>query len=701
VGISGAGDLIYARGTPDSGGSITWDSDQVVRSTGTAAWEVSISTDSSGYPWIAWEDWTGSDAVPMVSGSTTNDGTWATRSGHPFALSDSLTAPFVDLCWTFIGQLDMSGQMIVFFWYEADVYARVWSGSAWDAYEGPIDSPSHDLAQESIAFVTDPDSGKAYVAWDTTSDEIYLAVRDGSWTQEFVTADSASGIALGFDGEDGGLHMLYRRAFGTAEVAHMIRSSSGSWTDNGTVIDHSGDSFEVIPMSLQIAERARNSRFVAIYQTYEPGDTTALDEIYSYVFPAAAPDPSIRGAATIPATSSVSATAQVIHNASASIAAASSTTLAAQAVHNASTTIAATSGGTAAAENTSPGAATIAATSNVSATAMVEHNASATIASTSSVSAVARVDHNASTTIVGTSGGTANGNEVYSAATTIAATSSVTAASQVVHHASTTIGATSTVTAESHTSGIQAGSATIDGLSSVTADTQVLHHAVATISSQSAVTAAGFVERLAAATIASNSGGVADSRVEHNGSATITAGSTVTASGMKEARGSTTIPAAGAVFPTANKDANASTVIPATSTMLAAAITEQQASAIIAALSNVVANGNTIINAAATINAQSNMHAEVEGEPVNGFAILRSWSTVSATVGQNRHASLRIIARGSVTASGTIIQMQAQLNAISAVSATAVVTSAASRQPRRVYPGRSGVRGSRVRGGVK
>jgi hypothetical protein len=305
IGISGAGDLIYVRGLPASDGTIAWGSEAVVASTATAIWEVSISTDSSGCPWISWENWIGGAATPMVSGSTTNDGTWSTRSGHPLALSSSGAAPFVSLCWTYVGRLDTSGKMIVFFWYGAGVYARVWSGSAWGAYEGPVDAPSHDAVDESIAMVTDPNSGRAYAAYNATSSGgVYVATRSsaGTWTQAQATADEARAVAIGFDDVDHSAHVVYQPISALGEVRYVIGNvTASSWAAQGSLLDHSLVGKEIVPISLQIAERARVYRLVLIHQAYDPFDSLALDEVYTYTIPTAtagaAPPPNLSGLA--------------------------------------------------------------------------------------------------------------------------------------------------------------------------------------------------------------------------------------------------------------------------------------------------------------------------------------------------------------------------------------------------------------------
>jgi hypothetical protein len=299
---TGATDLIYVRGTPASDGSISWGADQTVAAAdGFPKWEVSINTDASGMPWIAWENWTGGNPTPRVSASTTNNGTWTPRAGHPLDLSDASTAPFDTLCWTYIARLNDAGKVICFFWYEADVYARVWTGSSWASYEGPLDSPSHGVRSEDIAMVTDSVNGLAYLTWSDASTGIYTGIRStgGSWSIETATSDIGVAIATAIDGA-GALHVFYVPDFATSEVHHLTRSSAGSWTDHGAILDVSGTGETIVPTSLEVAEMSRDGRLVLLFQAEDQSNPLNPDNIYSYVLGATAAVGGTGGATSTP-----------------------------------------------------------------------------------------------------------------------------------------------------------------------------------------------------------------------------------------------------------------------------------------------------------------------------------------------------------------------------------------------------------------
>lgn len=148
------------------------------------------------------------------------------------------------------------------------------------------------------------------------------------------------------------------------------------------------------------------------------------------------------------------------------------------------------------------GAATIAATSSVTATASVEKAATASLSAAATVNAVASVTKAATAAIAGTSTVTATASVTKSASATIAATSTVTASATVTDFnlASATISATSNVSATASVE--KAASASISGTSSVSAEANVQKLAVVLIASLSAMAATASVEKSASATIA-------------------------------------------------------------------------------------------------------------------------------------------------------------------------------------------------------
>lgn len=277
----------YTRGTPVSDGTITWDSQQTVPiSAGQDhTWEPSIATDSAGYPWIMFEEWDAStNARVTVTGSSTKDGTWATRAGHPVVLSSGSVAPFVDLCWVHIARLDNAGKMIAFFWYEAEVYCKVWNGASWGIYEGPLDTPLHDNATWDVAFATDSQVGAACFAWCDGVSGTYATVRNsaGTWgTVETITSDLYRTLAMSVDG-DGQYQLFGVPNNNVGQIDQFTRS--GSWSLLSAVADVSGIGEEVKAFGLQVVPIAFEGRLLVQFQ----GSTFfgSTDDIYSYLTPA-------------------------------------------------------------------------------------------------------------------------------------------------------------------------------------------------------------------------------------------------------------------------------------------------------------------------------------------------------------------------------------------------------------------------------
>ena len=125
--------LYYRRGTPNSGGTITWSAaEQTVSTTLSCTQCPSIAVDSSGYIWISYiENWQ-SPQYPYIIKSGNNDGTWgSTPSGFPYKLSTTDT-----WSWFTCTVSLTSGKMAVFYCQTSTSgYIRVqsWTGSTWQS----------------------------------------------------------------------------------------------------------------------------------------------------------------------------------------------------------------------------------------------------------------------------------------------------------------------------------------------------------------------------------------------------------------------------------------------------------------------------------------------------------------------------------------------------------------------------------------
>ena len=232
--------IMYRRGTPQSDGTISWSAAEQTVDLSMVADDVSLCVDSDGYPWIAYgASWDLGD--PTVITSSTNDGTWSTKSGYPYTLlsaqyflvflvlqTDGKIAAIISKATNFI----------------ARIQARFYNGvDTWSAIE----------------YVT-PDSNDGKVSVNTFSmicgtgidDEVYLVYRSfsnkiqyihgtsGSWSGITTLADSVATYTSPVICADGS--NLY--VFWLSSDNHVYyRKYSGSWEDVVDWIDESTDTF--------------------------------------------------------------------------------------------------------------------------------------------------------------------------------------------------------------------------------------------------------------------------------------------------------------------------------------------------------------------------------------------------------------------------------------------------------------------------
>ena len=261
-------DLTYRRGTPGSGGSIAWDPEQVVISNpagfGDFLLEPSITTDSSGRPWIAVETWLDGFTRPRVLSSSTSDGTWTTDD-------DFEPSEFLTLCWPSIRSLG-SGAMLATYWFDSDgggsnegIFARVYNGATW----GPevqlgAGSPAWQVNYRTVSVVSDPATGQAFVAYGTASGIHVARYSSGSWTVEQATTTACAALSLGFDDAHSDAYLVYTP---TTQDEINLTVRSGSWSPPSQVVDLGSDT--LIPATLKLSERFRLGKFLLGYQVDE------------------------------------------------------------------------------------------------------------------------------------------------------------------------------------------------------------------------------------------------------------------------------------------------------------------------------------------------------------------------------------------------------------------------------------------------
>lgn len=224
IGCSSTADgqpIRYRRGTPNSDGTITWSAaEQIARAAaaGIHYIEIGITVDSSGRPWISYEEDFGD---PYVVTSTATDGTWSTRSGFPFQVATP-----GETTWTQIAALE-NDQVLVFYWTNTNISTRLWNGTGWDSAEAiaATDIPSSNVSVGSNGV------DKAYLAWlpvSIGSPSIMVYTSGVGWGSEIpsgITA-SVSELALSIDSSADTVYLFFVDGLSTFAYRRFV---AGSW----------------------------------------------------------------------------------------------------------------------------------------------------------------------------------------------------------------------------------------------------------------------------------------------------------------------------------------------------------------------------------------------------------------------------------------------------------------------------------------
>jgi len=161
--ITGFSDIYYRRFIPVGGtlqrdppGDPAWYFVETIKSQ-----TISITTDTNGYPWIAYEDFGASMVV--VTKSSTNDGTWVTDTANGFPY----TFPSYENSRVTVRRL--TGGKVLFHWNDeqfdidtANLNVKVWDGTSWLPTKTFSITPSRDTPPYNI--ITRGDD--AYIQYD-------------------------------------------------------------------------------------------------------------------------------------------------------------------------------------------------------------------------------------------------------------------------------------------------------------------------------------------------------------------------------------------------------------------------------------------------------------------------------------------------------------------------------------------------------
>jgi hypothetical protein len=229
------GDLMYKRGRPNADGTITWSTtaEQTAYDAAYVRGVIAeyirfpfVSVDSNGYPWIGFLDF---EAVEVtytlkVTKSSTNDGTWSTASGFPYALA------YIGGCVAPI-PLTAGKMLVVYGTSSLTVKARAWNGSAWLTEVATTSAIDDDYAYSAVA--QGDDVHLVFLKY-TTFDIIYVKYSYASNSfgtettlQSATTSTSAPVISI--DPNTNDLYVLWAGPTANHIYYRKYNASTGLW----------------------------------------------------------------------------------------------------------------------------------------------------------------------------------------------------------------------------------------------------------------------------------------------------------------------------------------------------------------------------------------------------------------------------------------------------------------------------------------
>ncbi|MCW4005551.1 MAG: PKD domain-containing protein [Candidatus Bathyarchaeota archaeon] len=168
--------LYYKRGTPNSDGTMNWGAQQTVCSptSGVLNYKPSITVDSNGFPWIAYQKVQYEPSVPgyaetvYVTKSSLNNGIWSTADGFPYQLTtpNGGDTPTV---------LPLStGKTLVLYGGRGQsdpICAQRWDGSNWSA---SVATPISAISSKSYSAVAQGDDAQLIYVTSTNNSIVHV-----------------------------------------------------------------------------------------------------------------------------------------------------------------------------------------------------------------------------------------------------------------------------------------------------------------------------------------------------------------------------------------------------------------------------------------------------------------------------------------------------------------------------------------------
>jgi hypothetical protein len=220
--------VYYKRGLPATDGTISWGTAYNTGITAATGYPVTatIITDTSGYPWLGYQDGYRS----YVSKSSTNDGTWSTAVDFPYDLTGN--TQYTQTKCQIVALTN--GKMAAVYTYRntaAEIRVKRWTGSAWGA---TVETTSEAADASSFCAVAQDDDvhiifwqqgqyDLVYAKWQystntfTTEGDIYAGTISSS--RPTITRDTTGNA----------LHVFWN-ADPTAEHIYYMTGDGSSWS---------------------------------------------------------------------------------------------------------------------------------------------------------------------------------------------------------------------------------------------------------------------------------------------------------------------------------------------------------------------------------------------------------------------------------------------------------------------------------------
>ena len=202
----------YRRGDPASNSTISWSAawqNIPLTSVDRIANEAQVAVDSSGYPYVLYQDQFSLTTRSYVTKSSTNDGTWVTAGGYPFEVvattpyqhAESITAyPNSNKIYILYGQDNVSDSTVY-------LYGRYYNGTSWGG-SGELVRDGTPYTVGGFNAVADDDDN-LYIVWNE-DDKVYLRIRYAGGTfGSVVEVAAGSSPSVAYNSNTDHVYIIY------------------------------------------------------------------------------------------------------------------------------------------------------------------------------------------------------------------------------------------------------------------------------------------------------------------------------------------------------------------------------------------------------------------------------------------------------------------------------------------------------------